>query len=106
MSTAMETTKVGFSSETSHQEQFERSLRRILVEDPRQTEFQKQSMSERLEQLRQLGFKQDKILENEAFWAADRQRHDEKVGRQKCRSAVQSHQQSLRALWDKYREKK
>jgi hypothetical protein len=27
--------------------------------------------------LRQLGYKQDKIIENEAFWAADKQRLDE-----------------------------
>jgi len=42
-----------------------------LEDDPKATPFQKQSISERLELLRTLGFKQDKILEDQAFWAAD-----------------------------------
>jgi len=31
--------------------------------------------------LRNLGFKQDKIIENEAFWAADQQRIEERRAR-------------------------
>lgn len=44
----------------------------MLEDDPKQTLFQKQSISERLDQLRNLGFKQDKIIENKAFKAADK----------------------------------
>lgn len=48
-------------------------------------------MSERIEQLRQLGYQYDKILCNEAFWAADKQRIDEREGRQRCKDVVRSH---------------
>lgn len=51
---------------------FQENLRRVLQDDPKATPFQKQSISERLEMLRNLGYKQDKIIENEAFWAADK----------------------------------
>ncbi len=48
------------------------NLKKVLADDPKQTLFQKQSISERLEMLRTLGYKQDKIIENKAFVAADR----------------------------------
>lgn len=78
------------------------SLRKILVEDPRQTEFQKQSLSERLEVLRQLGYQQDKVLESDAFLAADRQRMDEIRQRQFCKEVVKSHQKRLKSIWQSH----
>lgn len=56
---------------------FEMDLKKVLTDDPKQTLFQKQSISERLEMLRTLGYRQDKIIENKAFVAADRQRVEE-----------------------------
>lgn len=38
---------------------FQNNLKKVLEDDPKQTLFQKQSISERLDQLRNLGFKQD-----------------------------------------------
>ena len=55
------------------------NLKRVLADDPKQTLFQKQSISERLEMLRTLGYKQDKMIENKAFFAADRQRVEEQA---------------------------
>lgn len=69
------------SEKQNRAQEFQQSLMKILDDNPKHTEFQKQSMSERLEMLRQLGYKQDKLLADEAFWAADRQRIDEKVQR-------------------------
>lgn len=57
--------------------QFESNLKKVLADDPKQTLFQKQSISERLEILRNLGYKQDKLIENKAFVDADRQRMEE-----------------------------
>ena len=51
---------------------FEMNLKKVLTDDPKQTLFQKQSISERLEMLRTLGCRQDNIIENKAFVAADR----------------------------------
>ena len=66
-------------------------MAKVLAPDSKQTEFQKQSISERLEALRMLGYGQDKIIEDEAFWAADEQRTNEKKARSFHAQRVMSH---------------
>ncbi len=63
---------VSENMKTDSGSRFEMNLKKVLADDPKQTLFQKQSISERLEMLRTLGYKQDKIIENKAFVAADR----------------------------------
>lgn len=53
-----------------------------------------------------MGFQQDKFIENEAFWAADKQRIDEATARKSNAKRVFSHQDKLKRMWLRHMENK
>lgn len=59
-----------------------------------------------METVRVMGFKTEKRIENEAYWAADQQRIDEVEGMKECKRRLLSHQKFLKILWEEKRIKK
>jgi hypothetical protein len=55
--------------------------------------------------LRNLGYRQDKIIENEAFWAADKQRMDEQQAREENGKRVFNHKFRCEEIWRQHIEK-
>lgn len=75
---------------------YDKTLDTILSPRKKQTPFEQQSISERMEVVRFLSHKTDKKIENKAFWAADAQRIGEKIAMKKAKDKVASHQVKLR----------
>jgi hypothetical protein len=54
-----------------------------------------------METVRNLGYKTEKRIENEAFWAADLQRINETQVKKECTGRVLSLQQKLAKIWER-----
>lgn len=54
-----------------------------------------------METVRALGYKTEKRIESDAFWAADQQRIDEATAMKDCKEKVVKLQQRLAKIWDK-----
>lgn len=54
-----------------------------------------------METVKHLGYKTDKRIESEAFWAADRQRIEEEVSRKECQHRLQLLQKNIKGMWER-----
>ena len=84
---------------------FDKAWQDIKRRDNKMTPFQQASISGRLETVKHNGNISEKRIEERAFWEADKQRIDERVARERCKSVLKEHQDELKKLWKKNLEK-
>ena len=91
-----------FQSSTARSNQavdFEISLRKLLDDDPTHTEFQKQSISERMTVLRSLVVMRDKQLEKAHFVETEANRNLANATREYNKEVTKSFQRNCKNIW-------
>ena len=56
--------------------------------------------------IRNIGYDQERSIENEAFWALEHQKEQEKANRKFIQNTVNKHKKRLSVIWDGHIQKR